>query len=95
MKSIKVRLAAMLVGAMMAGGAANLQAATADEEVYRLGEVVVSGEASVVESVGVTHKVTAEEIQKRGVRTLDEAINLLPGVTVRVGGDGTPRIDIR
>lgn len=95
MKSIKVRLATMLVGAMVASGAANLQAATTDDGVYRLGEVVVSGESSVVESVGTTNKVTAEEIQKRGARTLNEAINLLPGVNVREGGDGTPRIDIR
>ena len=95
MTRIKVQLATLLACALTFGGAANLCAATADDGVYRLGEVVVSGEESIVESVGTTQKVTAEEIQKRGARTLNEAINLLPGVNVREGGDGTPRIDIR
>jgi vitamin B12 transporter len=67
----------------------------AEEGVYHLGEVVVSGEETGVEAVGVTHKVTAKEIEKRGARTLDQALNLLPGVNVRTGGDGKPRIDIR
>jgi outer membrane cobalamin receptor len=72
-----------------------LWAAQSTDDVYRLGEVVVSGEASKVEKIGSTHKVTATEIEQRGVRTLDEAIDMLPGVEVRVGGDGAPRIDIR
>lgn len=95
MKCMKVLLATTLVGAMVLTGAANLCAATDDDGVYRLGEVVVSGEQSVVEAVGTTHKVSAEEIEKRGVRSLNEALNLLPGVNVRVGGDGAPRIDMR
>ena len=80
---------------LLLAGTAGGQAMAADDGVYRLGEIIVAGENPVVESVGTTHKVTAEEIEKRGARTLDEAINLLPGVNVRVGGDGTPRIDIR
>jgi outer membrane cobalamin receptor len=92
---MKVLLAMTLVGATVLAGAANLCAATDDDGVYRLGEVVVSGEQSVVEAVGTTHKVSAEEIEKRGVRSLNEALNLLPGVNVRVGGDGAPRIDMR
>jgi outer membrane cobalamin receptor len=66
-----------------------------DDGVYHLGEVVVSGEETGVEAIGTTHKVTAEDIEQRGARTLNEAINLLPGVNVRTGGDGKPRIDIR
>lgn len=95
MKLMKTQLVTILIGAMMFGGAANLCAATTEDGVYRLGEVVVAGEESIVESVGTTHTVTAKDIEKRGARTLDEAINLLPGVNVRVGGDGTPRIDMR
>ncbi len=85
-------LAALALLAMpLAGGTA----LAADEGVYRLGEVVVSGEQEGVEAIGTTHKVTAEEIEKRGVRTLDEAIDMLPGVQVRTAADGAPRIDMR
>lgn len=95
MKLMKAQLVTILIGAMMVGGAASSYAATTDDGVYRLGEVVVAGEESIVESVGTTHKVTAEEIEKRGVRSLDEAIDMLPGVHVRTAADGAPRIDIR
>lgn len=92
---MKVQFVTLLVCALTFGSATHLCAATFDDGVYRLGEVVVSGQESIVESAGNTHKVTAAEIEKRGARTLDQAINLLPGVQVRTGGDGAPRIDIR
>ncbi|MDK2847887.1 MAG: hypothetical protein PWP34_1240 [Desulfuromonadales bacterium] len=95
MTRMKVYLLAVLsVGMLVSAGTGRLYAAT-DDGVYRLGEVVVTGEESEVEAVGTTHRVTTEEIEQRGARTLNEAINLLPGVNVRTGGDGTPRIDIR
>jgi vitamin B12 transporter len=85
-------IAALVLTALpLAGGAVQ----AAEDGVYHLGEVVVSGQETGVEAIGTTHRVTAEEIEKRGVRSLDEALNLLPGVQVRVGGDGTPRIDMR
>ncbi|APG23861.1 TonB-dependent receptor plug domain-containing protein [Syntrophotalea acetylenica] len=87
-------LAVSLAGMLVFGAAARLWAA-ADDELYRLGEVVVSGGTPIVEAVGVTRRVTAEEMEQRGVRSLDDALNLLPGVDVRVGGDGAPRIDMR
>ena len=31
----------------------------------------------------------------RGARSLDDALDLLPGVNVRTGGNGSPRIDVR
>ncbi len=91
---MKHRFVAVLAAMAMLGGGAGLASAATDG-VYRLGEVVVSGQKTGVEAIGNTHKVTAEEIEQRGVRSLDEAINLLPGVQVRTGGDGAPRIDIR
>ena len=91
---MKFKMVALLAALAMLGGTGGL-ALAADDGIYRLGEVVVSGQESGVEAIGTTHKVTAEEIEKRGARSLDEAINLLPGVSVRVGGDGAPRIDIR
>ncbi len=63
--------------------------------VYTLGEIVVSGEREIVESVGTVREVTAEDIQNMGARTVDEAIELLPGMYVRTGADGVPRVDLR
>ncbi len=70
---------------------------TAEEqpEAYTLGEVVVTGEREGVEAVGTVREITAEDIQRNGARTLDEALDLLPGIQVRTGNDGVPRVDMR
>jgi len=78
---------------MVAAGSA--QAAEGTEDAYRLGEVVVSAPGMGVEAVSTIHAVTAAEIRERGVRTLDEALTLVPGLVIRTANDGTPRIDIR
>ena len=69
--------------------------AQAKTDIYTLGEIVVSGEREGVESVSTVREVTAEDIQNKGARTLDEALQLLPGVYVRTGADGVPRVDLR
>jgi vitamin B12 transporter len=63
--------------------------------VYSLGEIVVSGKGEGVQGTEAVHTVTAQEIRDRDARTLDQAIALLPGVNVRTGAEGVPRIDIR
>lgn len=67
----------------------------AETGVYTLGEVVIKGKAEGVEATQSVHTVTAEDIQNKNARTLDQAMSLLPGVNIRVGNDGTPRIGIR
>jgi len=62
---------------------------------FALGEVVVSGRPDGVESTQTVRVVTEDEIKARDARTLDQAISLLPGVNVRTGGEGVPRIDMR
>ncbi|HEX8960619.1 MAG TPA: TonB-dependent receptor, partial [Geobacteraceae bacterium] len=59
------------------------------------GEIVISGKAEGVETTQTVRTVTSEDIKAKDARTLDQAISLLPGVNVRIGADGTPRIDIR
>ena len=54
-----------------------------------------AAERRLVEQVTTLSEVTAAEIEQRGAKTLDEAIDLVPGLYVRNGGDGVPRIDIR
>ncbi len=69
--------------------------AQAKTDSYTLGEIVVSGEREGVESVATVREITDVDIQNKGARTLDEALQLLPGVYIRTGADGVPRVDLR
>ncbi len=64
-------------------------------EVYTLGEVVVSGERNGVEAIGTVLEITAKDIEEKNARTLHEALELLPGLDVRTGGQGIPRVNLR
>jgi outer membrane cobalamin receptor len=66
-----------------------------DTRPYPLGEVIVSAERPVSEAAATIRSVTHEDIESYGARTLDEAIALLPGVEVRTGGAGIPRVNVR
>jgi vitamin B12 transporter len=57
--------------------------------------VSVTEATELVEEVGTTRRIGRREIEARNARTLDEALRLLPGIYVRTGGDGTPRVDVR
>ncbi len=76
----------------------SLSSAFADKmgstKVYSLGEVVVSGNA-IGEKINTTCEVTAEELAKKNVQSLDEALELLPGMDISTGSKGTPRVNIR
>jgi outer membrane cobalamin receptor len=65
------------------------------DEPYTLGEVVVTADGPVVEDVGMVRQVTAQELEERKVRTLQEAIELLPGIDIRTATDGVARVDVR
>lgn len=65
-------------------------------DVYTLGEIVVSSDGERnVESIATNREVTSADIERQHVKTLDEALELVPGVYVRVGAQGVPRVDIR
>jgi outer membrane cobalamin receptor len=65
------------------------------EDIFSLGEVVVSGKLDAVEAAETVHVITAEDIKKSNARTLDEALVLLSDVNIQFGNDGVPRVDIR
>jgi len=71
------------------------QPALAQEPEYTLGEIVVTSDKPGVDDVTNITEVTAKDIETRGATTLNEAIQMLPGVYIRTAADGTPRIDIR
>lgn len=56
-------------------------------------EVVVQGE--IVQETAAVNVVTAKEIKEKGIRTVAEALELVPGAFVRVGGKGEAYIRIR
>ena len=92
---MKKRAWISVILALTLAGPAGGQVMAAGDGIYHLGEVVVPGKQKSVEKVGTTHTVTARQIEERGARSLDEAIKLVPGVQLRVGNDGTPRVDMR
>ena len=63
-------------------------------KVYSLGEVVVSADMPGADTI-VTLEITDKDIEKKNAKTLDKALELLPGVDVSNGAQGTPRINIR
>ena len=80
---------------LMAAAVALAQPVFAKDAEYVLGEVVVESGKPGVEDVTNVAEVTAADIEMRGATTLNEAIEMIPGVYIRTAADGTPRIDIR
>ena len=62
---------------------------------YNLEEIVVSAPGYGVEATETVREVTREDIENKGARNLDQSVNMVPGVDIMTGGDGTPRINIR
>lgn len=76
-------------------GVLALQPISARAQTIPTFSVSITEPSEVVEQVGTTRRLTRADIEARNARTLDEALKLLPGIHVRTGGDGTPRIDMR
>ena len=95
-----MRRTAYLTGVLAAAVALQARATLAQDntaawQVPPTFSISVTESSELVEDVGTTRRLTRADIEARSARTLDEALRLLPGVNVRTGGDGTPRIDIR
>ncbi|MBR9727316.1 TonB-dependent receptor [Shewanella intestini] len=74
-----------------------VQAAEKDTSKLNVAEViVVHGERTpVTESANTQWTMNDEQIQATGAQRLDQVLKYIPGIYVRMGGKGTPRIDIR
>ncbi|MCB1928344.1 MAG: TonB-dependent receptor plug domain-containing protein, partial [Rhodocyclaceae bacterium] len=83
------------VAALIAGAFPILSAA--DTQPYRIPEVEVLGAPIGFQKkkLGTVYTIDAEAIARSGGRSLDEVITAVPGLNIRTGADGTPRIDIR
>lgn len=77
------------------GGVAHAESWNEEQGVYTLGEVVVRGKQEGVETIGTVLETTALEIEEKNAETLEKALELLPGLDVRSGAQGIPRINLR
>ena len=63
--------------------------------VYTLEEVVISAAREGTTAAGTIRSVSDEDISIKGARTVDEALEMVPGLNIRTGGKGEPRVDLR
>nr|WP_320193620.1 TonB-dependent receptor [uncultured Desulfobacter sp.] len=92
------KIIARIIAVLIVCSAMNVLAEETPDQTpeYDLGEVVVTAsESQGVESVGTLHEITAQQIELRHATTLDKALELLPGLDVRRGAQGIPRVNIR
>jgi vitamin B12 transporter len=64
-------------------------------EPYQLGAVIVTAPSGDVQAGQSTITIPAAEIEALGARTLDESFGSTPGIDIRSGGGGIPRIFLR
>lgn len=62
---------------------------------FELREIVVSAARPVSEAAATVHIIDGDRMSATGARTLDEGLALAPGVGVRTGGEGVPRVEFR
>lgn len=60
-----------------------------------LGEIVVEETQPVVTRIANSFELTRELIEVRGDRSIEQSLEVIPGLNVRYGGQGVPRIDLR
>ncbi|MGA7828980.1 MAG: TonB-dependent receptor plug domain-containing protein, partial [Geobacteraceae bacterium] len=95
-QQLKLGMFIMILGSLVASPlTSRAEQSSDDAPTFSLGEVIVSANKPAVEAAGTVEEVTAADIEASGARNLSEAIDLLPGVNIRTGGDGVPRIDLR
>ncbi|MGI2852701.1 TonB-dependent receptor plug domain-containing protein [Shewanella algae] len=91
---VKLSALALALGCAMQANAASIER---DPLVNNAMDViVVHGERANATEVATTNwSISEEEIKALGAQSLDEVLKNVPGVYVRYGGQGTPRVDIR
>ncbi|MEL4417189.1 TonB-dependent receptor [Shewanella algae] len=91
---VKLSALALALGCAMQANAASIER---DPLVNNAMDViVVHGErANATEVATTSWSISDDEIKALGAQSLDEVLKNVPGVYVRYGGEGTPRVDIR
>lgn len=68
---------------------------TTDDQVFNLGEIVVTGAKTTVNDASTVTEVSIRKISAKGATTAADALKFLPGVYVRVGGKGEAHLSVR
>ena len=79
-------------------GLAAIAASAQAQEVITLDDIIVSGGFSPIAAAQYGRAatvVTAEDIQQRGITTIQDALRALPGVAVNGAGDSSTQVRIR
>jgi outer membrane receptor protein involved in Fe transport len=97
---MRIKILILLIPIMvMCFGGNMLYAADAEEQdtenVFTLGEVIVTAEQSVVDLATTITELSAQDISARGDLTVAEALEFLPGVDVQKGGKSQMFVSIR
>lgn len=58
-------------------------------------EIVITGRQPVAAVIAPRYTLTREAIDQRNDRSLDDILDAVPNLSIRTGGQGVPRIDIR
>lgn len=91
-------LAAVLVAAgvrLETARAQDLTGPPGQTGIYDLGEVVVSGKRESITAGQTVDGVDARDIENKAARSVDEALQQLPGMNIQLRNQGQPRLDIR
>ena len=65
-----------------------------DPAVYKLGEIVITGEMTSVEDIAISNTITAEEIEATNSQTVADALKFAPGVTMTRGRKNEPEVSV-
>lgn len=85
----------VLTACLLTAGSAIAAEDANNDEVFTLGEVIVAGEDQVVNLATTVNEVSAEDIKQRGAQTVADALRLLPGVYVSMGGKDQTYVSVR
>ena len=69
--------------------------AESGSQVFELGEILVTAEQEQVDLATTVTTVTQEDIRQQGAQNVADALDLLPGVDVQMGGKGQSFVSIR
>ncbi len=68
--------------------------ATASPDTYELGEIVITGEMTNIESIAISETLTSEDIEATNSQTVAEALQFAPGVVMTRGRKNEPEISV-
>jgi len=66
-----------------------------DQNVFTLGEVIVTSEQQAVDLATTVTEISAADIEARGAQTVADALEMLPGVDIIKGGKGQSYVKVR